>query len=171
MTDELRFIFTNVNNWLKFAEAKNGALLAGNIAIIFGIWHYSNSASPPNVLKYYFIYVTALLTLSTLCALISFSPRTQIPFIFKVREPADHDNLLFYGDIAKYSYRVWLEKLYIRYGKTLNITESIEIDYAEQIIINSQIALWKYRWFKFALSLAISSLLTPVIAIPLVALR
>jgi len=34
--DELRKIFGNVNEWLKFAEAKNFGLLSLNVAIFFG---------------------------------------------------------------------------------------------------------------------------------------
>ena len=34
--EQLQKIFTNVNDWLKFAEAKNFGLLSLNAAIVFG---------------------------------------------------------------------------------------------------------------------------------------
>ena len=37
MNEDLKFAFANVNDWLKFAEAKNGGLLALNVASIIGI--------------------------------------------------------------------------------------------------------------------------------------
>ena len=36
MTDKLKEIFENVNNWLSFAEAKNAALVALESTIIIG---------------------------------------------------------------------------------------------------------------------------------------
>ena len=37
MKDELNRIFSNVNDWLKFAETKNAGLVVFNSAAIFGI--------------------------------------------------------------------------------------------------------------------------------------
>ncbi|MCP4218773.1 MAG: hypothetical protein GY765_29345, partial [bacterium] len=37
MEERLKSIFANVNDWLKFAEAKNAALVAFNSAIIFAV--------------------------------------------------------------------------------------------------------------------------------------
>lgn len=36
MEERLKFIFANVNEWLRFAEAKNGVLVAFNGAAIWG---------------------------------------------------------------------------------------------------------------------------------------
>jgi hypothetical protein len=43
MNEDLKFAFTNVNEWLKFAEAKIAGLLALNIASIIGILQADNS--------------------------------------------------------------------------------------------------------------------------------
>ena len=37
MTDRLKYIFENVNNWLTFAEAKNAGLIALDAAIMMGL--------------------------------------------------------------------------------------------------------------------------------------
>ena len=45
MEDRLRYILSVVNEWLKFAEAKNGALLAVDVAIVFGILQLISNTS------------------------------------------------------------------------------------------------------------------------------
>ena len=37
LDDKLKDIFTIVNDWLKFAEAKSATLIAANAGLIFGI--------------------------------------------------------------------------------------------------------------------------------------
>ena len=38
MQEQLKEIFDNVNNWVTFAEAKNAAIIAFNVACISCIW-------------------------------------------------------------------------------------------------------------------------------------
>lgn len=42
MKDHLEYVFSNVNDWLKFAEAKSATLLAVNGVVLFGILRLVN---------------------------------------------------------------------------------------------------------------------------------
>lgn len=164
MEERLRIIFENVNSWLRFAEAKNGALFAANLALVCGNLRIVCDISKSH--QYLFSYlwvVTGVLLISAVICLTSFVPQLKMPWFFK-NPTSDLDNLLFFGHLAKYQPYVLLEKL----EKTFEIQSKksqIELNYAEQIIVNSKIAVIKYAYFKFAIWLSISAIATPLIAI------
>lgn len=166
MEDRLRMILGLVNDWVKFAEAKNAALLAATSAIVLGILT-ALEAFPPLpwwLLGYVYLATGAIVLAASLC-LLSFLPRTRLPWLGSMRRPSPEDNLLFYADIACYDPRTFLETLYSRSGVRSGQPNPLEEDYAEQIIVNSRIALAKFRFFSLALWITISALLTPVATI------
>ena len=57
MEDKLKDIFENVNNWLKFAEAKNATIVAGNGLLIFGICRLLKDTSINEWILYYIYFV------------------------------------------------------------------------------------------------------------------
>ena len=170
MEDKIKYIFENTNNWLNFAEAKNAALLAFNIALIAAI---SSGDVSPNYSSLQYIIV-AILIFSTTISLLSFVPRTNnkisqktykytvgildmiIEKIFK--EKADK-NLLFYGYIGEFEIAQaddYLEELKKYYGsKEKEEVTMFEKDLAEEIIINSRITKRKYNYFKASLCILI----------------
>ena len=89
-------IFSNVNEWLKFAETKNGALIAFNSACIFGVLTIANEGDikPPN---WYVITVVTFVLISTLISFSSLFPRTKIKWSWligdKKKKTNDHDNM------------------------------------------------------------------------------
>jgi hypothetical protein len=70
MADKLKDIFENVNNWLKFAEAKNATLIAGNGLLIFGVLKTIHEV---NINIYLLYYIYFCLILFSLPFLISFT--------------------------------------------------------------------------------------------------
>lgn len=74
MEDKIKYIFENTNNWLNFAEAKNAALLAFNIAVITAITSSEILVNSSKVLVY---TVSAILIVSSLMSMISFIPKTN----------------------------------------------------------------------------------------------
>jgi|AntRauMFilla1563_2_1112583.scaffolds.fasta_scaffold20749_4 hypothetical protein len=46
MDEKLKEIFSNINDWLKFADAKSATLIAGNGALIFGMGRLISSFKP-----------------------------------------------------------------------------------------------------------------------------
>ena len=73
MEDRLRYILSTVNEWLKFAEAKNGALLGVDIAIIFGLLQVISD----EISKGWIYLAISFIGLSALSALLSFIPQLK----------------------------------------------------------------------------------------------
>lgn len=65
--------------------------------------------------------------------------------------------LIFYGDINKYNsakqYLKDIYKYYLEWDINKDDLNKYELDYAEEIVINSKIASYKYKCFKNALKL------------------
>lgn len=145
----LEKIFSNVNNWLAFAEAKNAAIIAFNIAVIAAL--LSGSDVLGKTIIFYFLNV--IIVLSTAFALLSFIPNlgndksasSQID---------EQDNLLLFSHIAKYSkeqYLIAVYRVYFNLTRQENDLSKIELDYADEITYNAGITVNKYRCFKRAL--------------------
>jgi hypothetical protein len=166
MEDRLRFIYSDINDWLSFAEAKNGALLAANGALVVSaLGLIDGKVFLYRWAEYYFYSFVLLSSLSGLLCLISFLPQIEIPMV-RARSPSDaHDNLLFYGDICDHDASTYLKALCSRYDFPLDRIEPFERDLAESIIVNSRISMRKYRLFRAAVWLDVTALVTPVFSI------
>ena len=172
MEENLKDIFNNVNEWLKFAEAKNGILIALLGTALFTLLDKStsilflNNISISNntlVIKFdinlfvslYLVFLIIFLVIAISIMLISFLPQTKQ--VFKIKDiKNENDNSLFYGDIIKYTPEEYLE--FIEPDRE-NFSRS-ELDYAYQIVINSHIAYKKYKYFELALLAILSGILT-----------
>ena len=148
IVEMLETIFSNVNSWLNFAEAKNAALMAFNIVMLAVTWGSTENAGK-NILFY---GVNLAIVISTIIALKSFKPDKG-----KCKEETgvikENDNLLFYEDIAKYSKESYLIALYKKYQDTVKTEDELlkrEIDYADEITYNAKIIVQKYKCFKNA---------------------
>ena len=161
----LRFSLANINNWLRFAEAKNAALVVANIGASFGALRLAATQNLYPTAYYYALIAGGTLLLATGIALASFIPQLKIPWLAQLRAARSRDNVLFYGHIANYTPENYLKELYARRGHKLEEINALERDYAEQMIINSRIALRKYGWFNIAVCLTIIALATLVFAL------
>lgn len=162
---KLKEIFENINNWLKFAEAKNATLIAGNGVIIFGIIKCLKDLADYPYFIYYLCFVIILLSLSFIIALISFIANIKLPkYLFKEIDNKNN-NLLFYGSIQNYNEKSYLEEL----TKSLGISNSSILEnkfclmYAQQIIINSKITMRKFELFNIGLKITLFAILSPII--------
>jgi hypothetical protein len=76
MYDRIKDIFDNVNEWLKFAEAKNGGLIVLNSGILFGTLSlykdYKDSIPIQGILVLFLFIVESLLM-----SFISLFPRSE----------------------------------------------------------------------------------------------
>lgn len=145
----------SMTNWLTFAEAKNAALVAVNIAII---------AFLADILKEYFVWFT-IITIVLICSsAISiwsfFSDGTRkASRKSKGKDEAVKPNLLFWGDIAKSKgaegYLAQVVDRYFPDHWEEAKTAAICIDLANQIVILSRIAARKFYLFNLALKILI----------------
>lgn len=150
----LEKIFSNINDWLHFAEAKNAANIALVGAFITAIFNTENI----NILSY---LICIILVVSGVCSLISFIPRIEEKTDATEKKTAnnelDEENLLFYENIKMYSANVYLRKIIMMYfdnNKEIEIGK-YQIDLSNEIIYNSGIVSIKYTCFRYAIILDI----------------
>lgn len=169
MEERLQYLLTNVNDWLKFAESKNAALLAANVAVAFGLMsQFQGKSNIPYWVPIYTSIVTICFILSSGICLLSFVPKLQIPHKPPKKKSGKKQNMVFYGHIAGLSIQDYLSALYERNGLDPNKATPFEKDFAEQIIVNSDIALWKYKCFGVALTLTMVGILAGLVEMVLV---
>jgi hypothetical protein len=154
-------IFNNINRWLEYAEKKNTYIFSlFSLMIIFtpfiGRLSSLNSLIKISIGVFYILYVITMII-----TIISLFPKTIISkdklSNGKNKKLKESDNLLFYGDIAKYSREEYMDRLEKKYR--INICESeYLIHLVDQIIINSNITQDKMNLFKYTSVLTIIAL-------------
>ena len=145
MKGEIKNIFANINDWLKFAEAKHTGMLILNSGVIFGLF---------TVLKDYQYYLpkTAILLslicfgLSMLFSIVSLYPSSHN--IQPRRKKITNPNLYFNQHISMLNVEDFKSEL-IKIDTNYKF-DKLDDDLIYQIIINSTIATRKYKLFKFS---------------------
>ena len=170
MKDKMQYLLTLVNDWLKFAEAKNGILIAFNGAAIFGLlqgWSSLNDYIVPFA-KYWFIPCSVI---SLIIAFSSFIPDLDIVAILnkvasRNKVPVNKINIFYFGQIKDVSAEEYVKELYLSENLPLpQLISRSEIDLANQIIINSKIAWQKYKSFEYASTLTLIGVVIPIFLI------
>lgn len=160
---------TLTNGWLRFAEAKNAALVAlcGLLIPVFlGIITSSNAFAVS-----YSVLGLIFLAIALFTALTSFLPRlSRFRFLnINVDNNLSTEVVIYFGDISKLSLSEFTEKAKIVFEKSdWSILDKQILD---QIHINSIIANRKYQMFSFAVWLLVAAIFTPVGLVALLILR
>jgi|SRR6185503_3013810 len=159
INEDLKYIFTNINDWLKFAEAKCAALLALNLAAIIGLLQaqsmFSDDVKDGQGILVVIFSVSSLIVLYSLIpklnTLIQFY-RTIPNLEMELKKRKDENrptlNCLYFGDIACLTEAMYSD---LATGKPLTDHNSVNQLLIHQIVINAQIALQKYRTFSLAI--------------------
>lgn len=146
-------------DWLKFAEAKNAALIGLNVAAIIGIervgqhlWLWSKVAA------------LLLFIASSIIALLAVLPKVGWKFKQAARPKTESEpNLLFYGDVGLLTVDAYIKALEHEIGSALAKPDRW---IAMQVAGVSHIALFKLKLFKFAAFSTIAGVLAvPVLQI------
>jgi hypothetical protein len=173
VSTKLLAIFQNVNEWLKFAEAKNGVLLAfSGAAITATITLLATAQNIPNSLNFGLLLTTILLCICALICSLSFLPKTNLEDLLWLRDRQNKkshsqdpikDNFWYFGHLQKYKPDELLEALNEPYFKgSVDITKVEYKEYkdiAAQITINAEIAFLKFEVFTYAIKVLITSIL------------
>ena len=164
--EQLYRIFNNVNDWLKFAEAKNAMLIAFNSASIYGIAQALNldCIKGQKFIEGYLMFVIVLLIFSTITALLSFVPKVKI-ITGSYYAPGNVPNVLFF-EYLKTKSNVEIIQEVTGISPTIQAPYArIELDIAEQIKQNSIIASAKYSYFTIAVWITTVAYVTLPIAV------
>lgn len=161
MIDTLRDTLSKVNDWVKYAEAKNAANIAFCSASIFAVSRMVlTKPELSDYIHYYSYLIISLLALSLVLSLVSFIPKLKAPWI-NLGNREENDNLLYFGHACKYSGSKYLDKLYL--GNAVSSENyDIELMYSNQIVINSKVAYMKFGQFDLAIKFTISAIITPL---------
>lgn len=164
----LEKIFSNVNSWLNFAEAKNAANVAFVVACIAAIFSFGD-------MNYLMYAICIFLIVSGICSLLSFIPylgdktmRKTCLFFKKRNKRVNGDNLMFFEDIKSYFGKTYIEqvcKVYL--GEEKYNPTKYQRDLSNEIVYNSHIASRKYKLFKVAVYIDIAAFLMFAICIVL----
>lgn len=149
--DFLLKVFNNVNYWLDYAERKLSyittlfTIISGLCAFLFDIHFKNNKLIIVFIIVFFLIYIASLLL-----TLDSFSPIIDKFIKINSGDNVDmqKDNLIFYGDIAKYSVDTYKDALINRYSISINSDDYDTLDLINQIVVNSKIANKKYEYSK-----------------------
>jgi len=160
MYEKLNHIFLNVNDLLKFAEAKNALIIVFNSTLIFGILSFYSKIKEENIYLMYMFMIITMLLIAIVISLLSFIPTLKF-LDAPLGRPNDNDNLIFFGDIAKYTPSIYYEKLN-DIIPNLEDNKSLDMQYINQIIINSKITMNKFRQFEVSAWFTIGAFLTPI---------
>ena len=148
MKTHLEFIFSNVNEWLKFAEAKAATLLAADGVVIFGLIGLLKDIKLGYFTSHLIFISIISFSISLFICLSSFIPTISIPLIHKKWNRTSNDNLIFFGHIENYTPTAYLTEI----RKHFNIVEVYDSKFcamlAQQIIVNSSITSYKFSVFK-----------------------
>ena len=158
MNEDLKYIFSNINDWLKFAEAKCAGLLALNLAAIIGLLQ-SASMFTDDIQNGQGILIV-LFSLSSLITLYSLIPKLNTLIKFyrtipnleaELKHRKDNNrptiNCIYFGDIACLTEAMFST---LATNKPLDEHNSLTQLLIHQIVVNAQIALQKYRIFSLA---------------------
>jgi hypothetical protein len=152
---KLTAILGMVNDWLKFAEAKNLALagFTGTGAAV-ALAAYAELDDPAVWQSVGFLLAVGVLLSGLVCALLSFLPQTNLTaWLAEPRgRPAPDDNLYFYGHLVKYAPRHLAEAVARRYldRHAEDEPSASDVDLAAQIVANARITVWKLRLFSWS---------------------
>ena len=142
---ELKYIFANINEWLKFAEAKHGGLVVLNAGLVVGILSsYSNIQN--------FIFKPAILIgiicfgISVFLSIISQFPVTQN--LFYNKKTIQNPNLYFFGHLSHLDKQVFIDTF--KLVDTGFIPSKFDTDLINQILVNARITQTKFSFFKLA---------------------
>ena len=155
-----------INTWLNFAEAKNAALIALNIALIAVMVNIFSNAKVLTV-----ITVAAAMVSSFIC-LISFLPNLTNTPGNNITAVGQNPNLIYFGDISNIStsggmtqnyVNAVVDKYFADGPKDKIKADAFIVDLASEIIINSQITVKKYQLFKWALRTDVAAFILTVV--------
>ena len=147
-----------VIDFLKFAEAKNAALLTIASAWVIAIINliYSGKLLPGGLnTGAYFALPFSIC--AGMLSMISFLPRTNLSWFVGGKHAWPHpNNLLYYGDISTLPLKTFEQDIRERYFPTAKqdlMDDNYIHDLIVQISVNSQITMRKLKLFRYGITL------------------
>lgn len=175
--EQLRSIFNNVNEWLKFAEAKNLGLLTLVAAIDFGFTQisFSEESDIKTIGCYVFLPITFFSFFFSLLSVFPILSKIEKGYLVKslitklsnlIDEEKSFENIHYFGYLRTLEEATFETK----FLNKVNSTEAFiqyEKELSSQILYNSRIAWLKYQLFKIGAFIFLFALILSIIALPI----
>ena len=167
MEEKIYRINENIQEALRFAEAKNAALITFNGAALYVL--IEGREVLPSFAQEFFHILAIVLIIGITLSIIAFLPNMNPAKKQITKVTIDEWNerkkfsIFYFGHIRKFGNEEFLAKIYSHYGEKL--TEPInkaELDLATQTIIISRITRHKYVFFSIAGHLTLIALIIPI---------
>ena len=159
---ELADVLDRTNDWLKFAEAKNGALLALQCAVLVGICQaIATKPVDEGLLPLYLLQGAICILCGITLGIASLLPRLSPPFWITFPKASSPCKILFFGDICSHNAQSYLKEYYAC-ADTSGSYSKLYLQIAEQIVTNSRIAFIKYKQFNACAWLLLAAVMTPL---------
>ena len=147
MKQTLKYILSLVMENLKIAENKHGFILAINSGLVVITVGFFNSEIKLVIFLNWLVILFACISIF-FCFLGLFA--RNIKFLDKYKNPK-HINLLYYKDVSTFSELELIKCIIINYGFPKDyVVDNFEKDLAREIIVNSKIAIKKYKLFNIS---------------------
>lgn len=159
-------MFSNVNDWLKYAEVKNVGLIALNGALLVGLLQSISTIKDFELMfQLYFSLVAFCSLVSSSIGLMSLFARLQAPWwlswVMKHKKSTS-DNPIFFIDASKYSGTQFFESIKVKYPSLIINEGPYCLNLCDQICANSKIATIKFHQFNLSLTFLMGGILTPI---------
>lgn len=154
----LKDLYKDISDWLKFAEAKNAALLTFNGVLIFGLLKIDLSG---NLI---FLSKTISLCAMILCVNIAIILSSFLPSLLQDKKILSIDtshlrninkNYLFYGNLKGINIDDFINIIKERYSIEADENDNYIKDLCHQILSVSTIAIKKYNIFKLSICITL----------------
>jgi hypothetical protein len=157
-----------VIDFLRFAEAKNAALLTISSALTIAIGNILLNNSLSGGLKLGLWIVLVLVMVAGVIAISTFMPRLNLPEFLGGKPAGPHPkNLLYFGDIASLSIKEFKTMMGERYGPpdAVRMTPEYLDDLLVQVLVNSQITVSKMRVFRAGSMVMAAACITATVSV------
>ncbi len=172
--EQLQKLFANINEWLKFAEAKNFGLITLNAGIVFGLSQINfEEKSVACFVSFYilspFIYLSFLFTiLSFFPVLRKIAKGEELNGMLSrlsglIDKEKKFENIHFYGYLRRLNKAKFIDEFKSKTNSAEQFT-LYEEELVTQILYNSRITWLKFQLFKIAgLFTLIGILISPIV--------
>jgi len=156
---ELIDIYKNINDMVRFGETKNSGFIALNVGMIFTIFvNYYKLIE--YVFSYGLIIAAFFFCIAIITSLSSLFPVIKNQIVDK--HVLENPNLYFFGDLSQLDLELFTK--FMQKDDPEFVPSKMQEDLMNQILINSRIALGKFKLFKFSVTFTITGIIIVAIA-------
>jgi len=152
MDENLRNIFSTVNEWLRFLEAKHTALIALNGAAVLGLTQSLENIGNDSLKQLIPYWLIPGLLIALLISLFSMTQWATMVITFRQKKRLNVSNALYFGYISALNKAAFIAEL-LRLDCIIAPVTELNEALIEQIHINAKIAFAKQRLFHWAITL------------------